>query len=147
MSAQQKSRPGWHRETALQTTHTEHRSESIQKAQAHRLPAYGRALVEAQRQGLTVPWLCIALDWNTGGGFPRVVVPADMPLLALDLSLVSGLDCLIAHRCDPVRALDVAELALKNGARLCPVLDAETGVFMATDEIRAARGLGLSHGL
>jgi hypothetical protein len=147
MRDKEKGRLGWNRETALQNTHTQHRSDSMQANQGRRRPAFGRALAEAQREGYSVPWLCLALDWNTGGGFPRVVIPADMVLLELDLSLVRGLDCLVAHRNNLVRALDVAEIALKNGARLCPVMDAETGLFMATDEIRAARGLGVANAL
>ena len=147
MRDKEKGRPGWHREAASQQTSSCHRSDPTQAKQGRRLPAYGRALADAQQEGYSVPWLCLALDWNTGGGFPRVVIPGDMVLLELDLSLVRGLDCLVAHRSDPVRALDVAELALKNGARLCPVLDAETGLFMATDEIRAARGLGVMNAL
>lgn len=81
---------------------------SIPNNQGRRLPAFGRELVEAQRKGLNVPWLVIALDWNLGRVFPRVVIPAGVPVRELDMRMVRGLDCMIAHRGEASRALDVA---------------------------------------
>lgn len=107
-----------------------------------RLPAYGRELVEAQRRGLNVPWLLIALDWNLGRAFPRVVIPADMPVHELDLRLVRGLGCMVAHRGETSRALDVAEAALLADATECPVFDVTARrLTLTTDEVRVARGM------
>lgn len=108
-----------------------------------RLPAYGRELVEAQRRGLNVPWLLIALDWNLGRAFPRVVIPADAQIAEIDFRLVRGLGCMVAHRGEPTRALDTAEAALLAGATSCPVFDRAIGrLTLTTDEVRAARGTG-----
>lgn len=109
---------------------------------SRRLPAYGRELVEAQRRGLNVPWLLIALDWNLGRAFPRVVIPADMPVYELDLRLVHGLGCMVAHRGETSRALDVAEAVLLAGATECPVFDvAARRLTLTTNEVMAARGM------
>lgn len=108
----------------------------------HRLPAYGRALIDAQRQGFNAPWLCIALAWDLGRAFPRVVIDADTQAHELDLRLVAGLGCMVAHRGETTRALDVAEAALVAGAESCPVFDVAIGRLTATtDEVKAIRGL------
>lgn len=112
--------------------------------QSKRLPAYGRDLLAAQRSGRNVPWLLIALDWSVGRALPRVVATQDIPTEALDLSLVHGLDCLVAHHGEQQRALDIAEAALLSGASICPVYDLNRGALMATAEILAARGLVVS---
>lgn len=107
-----------------------------------RLPAYGRAVLDAQRHGLNVPWLCIALDWNLGRAFPRVVVTPDAQAHELDMRLVRGLGCMVAHRGETSRALDVAEAALLAGATECPIFDVAAGrLTLTTDEVMAARGL------
>ena len=109
---------------------------------SRKLPAYGRAILDAQRQGYSVPWLCIALDWNLGRAFPRVVIEADTQAHELDLRLVAGLGCMVAHRGETSRALDVAEAALMAGATECPVFDVALGRLTATtDEVKAIRGL------
>jgi hypothetical protein len=105
-----------------------------------RLPAYGRDLLNAQKQGHNVPWLCIALDWDLGRALPRVVVTPDTPAHEVDLRLVRGLGCMVAHRGETRRALDVAEAALMAGATECPVFDVAIGRLTATtDEVRAIR--------
>lgn len=109
-----------------------------------RLPAYGRELLAAQKAGRNVPWLLIALDWGIGRAMPRVVATGDVPAHTFDLRLVRGLDCMVAHRGDGQRAVDLAEQALQYGARICPVFDLEAGTCLSTDEIAAARGLGAS---
>lgn len=107
-----------------------------------KLPAYGRAILDAQRQGFNVPWLCIALDWNLGRAFPRVVVTPDTQAHELDMRLVRGLGCMVAHRGETSRALDIAEAALLAGATECPVFDVALGrLTLTTDEVMAARGL------
>lgn len=106
-----------------------------------RLPAFGRELVEAQRAGRNVPWLLIALDWNIGRAMPRVVAVSGAQDGVYDLALVRGLACLVAHRGEPQRALEIAELALRSGARCCPIFDAGRGAFMATADILSVRGL------
>ena len=89
----------------------------------HRLPAYGRDLLDAQRAGYNVPYLVLSLGWNFGRGQPRLVIPDDLHIDELDLQVVAGLDCLVVHHDLHVRAFDVAELALTFGARICPVYD------------------------
>jgi len=111
------------------------------KPSTKKLPAYGRALIDAQARGLTVPWLCIALGWGVGCGCPRVVVTPDTQAHELDLHLVAGLDCMVAHRGETHHALDVAEAALLAGAVCCPVFDLNTGTLTTTAEVMAARGL------
>jgi hypothetical protein len=76
MRGEEKGRPGWHREAASQQTSNRHRIGPTPPAQPRRLPAYGRALLDAQRKGQNVPWLCLALDWELGRALPRVVIPA-----------------------------------------------------------------------
>lgn len=142
MDAQQKGRPGWHRKTASQQNKLKpYCSDSLPKIQGHRLPAYGRSLVAAQRSGRNVSWVVLSLDWDYGRIFPRLVIPVDMRVDELDLRLVRGLECLVAHRGEPTRALDIAELALANGAKICPVIDVPTGRTTYTAEIIAARGV------
>lgn len=109
-----------------------------------RLPAYGRELLAAQKAGRNVDWLLIALDWTIGRAMPRVVATSDVPARALDLGLVRGLDCMVAHQGEQQRALDIAETALQSGARLCPIYDMATGKCIPTAEIVAARGMALS---
>lgn len=117
-------------------------STAMRDARSHgRLPAFGRELVEAQRAGRNVPWLLIALGWNIGRAMPRVVVTLDIPAAAWDLGLVRGLDCMVAHSGDQQRGIELAEQALRSGARLCPVYDLATGAYLSTAEIAAARGL------
>lgn len=106
-----------------------------------RLPAYGRDLVNLQRSGRNVEWLIISLSFDLGRALPRVVVPDDADIRELDLRCVAGLDCIVAHEGNERRALDVAELALRNGAALCGTRDQTTGTGLTTAEIKAIRGL------
>lgn len=126
-------------EAALNNTLKPNCSASTPKTQGRRLPAYGRALIDAQRNGRNVPCLVLSLDWKLGRAFPRVVIPADVQIAELDLHLVARLECMVAHRDETTRALDVAELALSCGAKICPVIDVQTGQVTYTDEIIAAR--------
>lgn len=104
-----------------------------------RLPAYGRDLIAMQRAGRSVGWLCIALDWHLGRALPRVVVTDDTDLAELDLSIVAGLECTVAHEGQTGRALDIAELAILNGATRCGVHDQQTGKTTTTAEVMLAR--------
>lgn len=106
-----------------------------------KLPAYGRDLVNLQRSGRNVGWLVISLSFDLGRPLPRVVVAPDTDIADLDLRFVAGLDCLVAHEGNERRALDVAELALRNGATLCGTHDQTTGTGLATHEIKAIRGI------
>lgn len=120
-------------------------SVSIPNGQRGRLPAFGRELVAAQRKGLNVPWLCIALDWNLGRAFPRVVVPADVQARELDMRLARGLGCMVAHRGEPIRAFDVAKAALMAGAESCCIFDRELErLTMTTAEVVAALELAVA---
>lgn len=126
---------------AQDTTHNFNRIDPTQATQGHRLPAYGRALLDARMQGYSVPWLCIALSWNLGRAFPRVVVTPDTQAHELDLRLVHGLGCMVAHRGETSRARDVAEAALAAGAASCCVFDMAAWRLTATTaEVMAARG-------
>lgn len=106
-----------------------------------KLPAYGRALLDAQRRGYSVPWLVLGLGWKIAGSFPRLVIPADTIAAELDLRMVRGLSCMVAHYGETSRALDVAEAALMAGATCCPILDLNARRITGTDEVMAARGL------
>lgn len=106
-----------------------------------KLPAYGRDLVNLQRSGRNVEWLVISLSFDLGRALPRVVVPSDTDIADLDLRFVAGLECTVAHEGDESRALDVAELALRNGAKLCGTHDQTKGRGLTTGEIKAIRGM------
>lgn len=132
-------------EAANQKHYVSHRIGTIQKTQHRRPPAYGRELAEAKRQGYTVPWLCIVLDWNIGRAFPRVVIPVDTHTDQIDFRVVAGLGCMVAHRGETIRALDVAEAALIAGATSCPIFDVAIGrLTTTTDEVKAIRGMGVA---
>lgn len=105
-----------------------------------RLPAYGRDLVALQRSGRNVEWLIISLSFDLGRALPRVVVTDDISIAELDLRCVAGLECTVAHEGNERRALDVAELALRNGAKRCGTHDQSTGTGLTTDEVLAIRG-------
>lgn len=105
-----------------------------------RLPAYGRDLVALQRSGRNVEWLIISLSFDLGRALPRVVVTDDIRIAELDLRCVAGLECTVAHEGNERRALDVAELALRNGAKRCGTHDQSTGTGLTTDEVLAIRG-------
>jgi hypothetical protein len=100
---------------AASNTHSHYAPHGIDPIPARqprrRQPAYARQLIEAARQGYGVPWLLISLSWDLGIAVPRVVIPAGVPAADLDLRVVSGLECLVAHRAEPSRAIDVAERA------------------------------------
>ena len=106
-----------------------------------RLPAYGRDLVNLQRSGRNVKWLVIALSFDLGRAMPRVVVPGDMRIADLDLRCVAGIECMVAHEGQGSRALDVAELALRNGAKRCGTHDMATGTGLTTADVLAIRGM------
>lgn len=104
-----------------------------------RLPAYGRDLVNLQRTGRNVEWLLISLSFALGKALPRLVVPAGVKVSDTDFRCVSGLNCLIAHKGETGRALEVAEAALMAGALMATVHgDGET---ITTDQVKAIRGI------
>lgn len=106
-----------------------------------RLPAYGRDLIELQRSGANVAWLVLSLGWDYGRALPRLVVPDDAPVGELDLSMLDGIECMVAHAGKEGRALDVADLALRSGAKACCVFDMARGALTFTsDDVRAIRG-------
>jgi hypothetical protein len=107
-----------------------------------RLPEYGRDLVSLQRSGRNVQWLVIAIGFRYGRAVPRLVVADDVPIAYLDLTMVRGIECMVVHDACEQRALDVAELALRNGARKAGVFDMGRGsMTFTTDEVRAVRGI------
>lgn len=106
-----------------------------------RLPAYGRDLIALQKSGRNVEWLVISLSFALGRALPRVVVPDDTDIAELDLRFVAGLECTVAHEGQEKRAIDVAELALRNGASECGAFDRATGIWLGTAAIKAIRGI------
>lgn len=106
-----------------------------------RLPAYGRDLVALQNSGRNVEWLVISLSFALGRALPRVVVTDDTDIADLDLRFVAGLECTVAHEGNEKRAIDVAELALRNGATACGTHDQTTGRGLGTAAIKAIRGI------
>lgn len=105
-----------------------------------RIPAYGRELLNLQRSGRNVEWLVISLSFDLGRALPRVVVTPDINIADLDLSFLSEIECTVAHEGQESRALDVAELALRNGAKRCGTHDQATGTGLTTAEVLAIRG-------
>lgn len=106
-----------------------------------RLPAYGRDLIAIRQRGVNPSYVCISLNFELGRALPRLVVPVGVKVSDIDFRCVSGLDCLIAHEDETSRALDVAESALKAGARLATINDQTTGKTIVTDEVKAIRGM------
>ena len=106
-----------------------------------RLPAYGCDLQNLQRSGRNVAWLCIALDFSLGGALPRLVITDDSELGEIDLSIVAGLECLIAHKGKSKRAMEVAEVAMRHGAKLATIHNQTTGETITTAEVLAIRGM------
>lgn len=107
-----------------------------------KLPAYGRDLIVLQRTGRNLSWLVISLGWDYGKAVPRLVVPDGLPVSELDLSMLGGMECIVAHSGQSSRALDVAELALRSGASRCGVFDMERGTMeFTTAEVIAKRGM------
>lgn len=106
-----------------------------------RLPAYGRDLIALQKTGRNVEWLVISLSFELGRALPRVVVLGDTDIAELDLRFVAGLECTVAHEGQERRAIDVAEVAIKCGAKRCHTHDQTTGTGLVTDEIKAIRGM------
>lgn len=106
-----------------------------------RLPAYARDLMDLQRGGKNIAWLVIALDWDIGRALPRIVVPNDVAVGTLDLSMLNGIECTVAHRGNSGRALDLADLALRNGAIRCGVFDVVRGITeFTTADVLSIRG-------
>lgn len=106
-----------------------------------RLPAYGRDLIALQNSGRNVEWLVISLSFALARALPRVVVTDDTDIADLDLRFVAGLECTVAHEGNETRAIDVAELALRNGASECGAFDKATGSWLGTAAIKAIRGI------
>ena len=106
-----------------------------------KLPAYGRDLIALQKTGRNVEWLVISLSFKLGRALPRVVVPSDTDIADLDLRFVEGMECTVAHEGQERRAIDIAELALRNGATRCGTHDQTTGTGLTTAEIKAIRGI------
>ena len=78
--------------------------------QCLRLPPFGKQFAAMRRAGqVPVKNMVIALDWNLGAIFPRVVIPDDLPVQQTDLAFIAGLEVLIAYR--RVQAHRVNELA------------------------------------
>lgn len=106
------------------------------------LPAYGRDLIALQRTGRNISWLVISLGWEYGRAVPRLVVPDDLPVSELDLTMLGGIECTVAHSGKSSRALAVAALALRNGASRCGVFDMVRGTLeLTTAEVMATRGV------
>lgn len=107
-----------------------------------KLPAYGRDLIVLQRTGRNLSWLVISLGWDYGKAVPRLVVPDGLPVSELDLSMLGGVECIVAHSGKSSRALDVAVLALRNGAHHCGVFDMARGAIeFTTGEVIAKGGM------
>jgi hypothetical protein len=106
------------------------------------MPANGRDLIALQRSGRSPTWLTISLGWDYGKALPRLVIPADLRIGELDLTMISGIEVIVAH--DGLyerRALDVAEIALANGAPRAVIFDMlEERATYTTNEIVAIRG-------
>lgn len=80
-----------------------------------RLPSYGKQLVALRKAGyVPAQNIVLALDWDLGAIFPRVVVPNDIPTQQIDLSFIAGLEVLIAYRrAQAYRVNELVERALE----------------------------------
>lgn len=108
----------------------------------HTQPAYAKQLAEARARGLRLSKsLVVALSWDLGRAFPRLVVPEDFDIAAGDFSAVRGLDCIVAHHGEIARALAVAAACLRAGAWPVVTLDAETGQTVYSAELAEIVGL------
>ena len=108
----------------------------------HTQPAYAKQLAEARARGLRLSKsLVVALSWDLGRAFPRLVVPEDFDIAAGDFSAVRGLDCIVAHRGAIARALAVASACLRAGAWPVVTLDAQTGQTVYSAELAEIVGL------
>lgn len=105
------------------------------------LPAYGRDLIALQKTGRNLEWVAICLNFALGRALPRLVVTNDSDIGQLDLRCVAGLNCLVAHDGQIGRALDVAEVALRHGAKLATIHDSRTSETITTAEVMAIRGM------
>lgn len=104
-----------------------------------KLPAYGRDLIAIRQRGVSPSFVCISLNFALGKALPRLVVPVGVKVSGTDFRCVSGLNCLIAHKGETGRALEVAEAALMAGALMATVHgDGET---ITTDQVKAIRGM------
>lgn len=89
-----------------------------------KLPAYGKALADARRQGL-VPQPCgyghvaVTVDWRTRAtaGLPRLVCPPDDAISVMDFSCLAGLAVLLPFEAaDAARAAEAVTAMLEAGA-------------------------------
>lgn len=104
------------------------------------LPAYGRDLLNLQRAGRNVAWLCVSLDWNLGRALPRLVVPKDADAADMNFEMTRDLSCWIVHDDDLSRALAVADAVSRDGGLVDLVTDYATGDHLGRAEIAAIRG-------
>lgn len=104
------------------------------------IPAYGRDLIELQHSGANMAWLVVSIGWNFGKALPRLVIQDDISVSELDLSMLKGIEITVAHQGQESRAIDVAERALRYGAKKACVFDMEHGeLTLTTNDVRAIR--------
>lgn len=96
------------------------RTEAVRR----KLPAYGKALADARRQGL-VPQqfgyghVAVTVDWRTKStaGLPRLVCPPDDDISVMDFSCLAGLAVLLPFAADDAaRAAEAVAAMLAAGA-------------------------------
>ena len=99
---------------------------------ASRLPPYGKQRMAERERGLAPRWLCLALNWELGKAWPRVVIPRDLPTAGLNLRFAAGVDCIIAtypeeaHRVGPL--FDRLQKFNPRDVRVC-IVDEPTQFF------------------
>ena len=94
-----------------------------------RLPAYGKTFCAMRRAGqVPAQDVVIALDWNLGAAFPRVVVPEDLPAEKIDLSFIAGLWVIIAYRKAQASRVDaLAQRALQFQPKALQTINVDCG--------------------
>lgn len=118
------------------TFHFDHINKAFPKRSI--LPPYAKQLTEALACGYSVGQLVIALGWDYGKVFARIVITHDMDPYELDLSCASDQDCLICHDDEYQRAFDVARVTLQQfGAKRATIFDlSHTTKTIFTDDLR-----------
>ncbi len=79
-----------------------------------RFPPYGKQLMELRLSGKSPARVVqIVFDWNLAKAYPRVIIPDDPPVSALDFRFLAGIACqIVCHGKDSHRVDAVVEAIL-----------------------------------
>jgi hypothetical protein len=82
---------------------------------AHRMPAYGKQLMELRLAGkMPKGIVMVTFGWDLAKAYTRIVIPDDLPTDQLNFYYLAGLPVqIVYHRKDAHRVNDVTEAILK----------------------------------